>query len=222
MIPVMIVPTLDQSECLSRMLRSVDRTVGHLVVVDNGRWWPREAPLELPDTPWALRRTVTELPGNLGVAGGWNVGIKGTPYAPWWLIVNDDVEWPPGALERAEEAAGPAKAVVFGDPVSRFAAFALGERAVEKAGLFDERFHPAYYEDNDYSRRLKQAGIPLEAVDLGVLHGGSRSLEGREARNEFTFRGNRMLFESRSKVNAPREGPWSLKRRRWHGWDRGG
>jgi hypothetical protein len=40
------------------------------------------------------------------------------------------------------------------------ACMAVGERAIEAIGYFDQNFWPAYFEDADYFRRLELSGIP--------------------------------------------------------------
>jgi GT2 family glycosyltransferase len=40
-----------------------------------------------------------------------------------------------------------------------FAAFMLGHACWESVGPFDEGFFPAYFEDNDYHRRIQLAGL---------------------------------------------------------------
>ena len=37
---------------------------------------------------------------NLGVAASWNLGIKATPLADWWLICNSDIKFGPGDLAK--------------------------------------------------------------------------------------------------------------------------
>ena len=41
---------------------------------------------------------VVHEPENTGCAGGWNRVLAADPHAPWWLVVNDDITFPPGAL----------------------------------------------------------------------------------------------------------------------------
>src|SRR6478609_1560237 len=96
-IPVLIVPILNQPELLYRMLKSIDHPVDRVVVIDNG-----DVVLDLSeDEPWGQLRIVR--PGhNLGVAASWNLGLRVTPQAPWWLIVNHDLEFGPGDLARLE------------------------------------------------------------------------------------------------------------------------
>ena len=104
MIPCMIVPILVGPDILRRMLDTIDYPIKKLIIIDNGdalrasSGWPVEH---------VQSTKVIKMPANLGVAGSWNLGIKATPFAPWWLITNFDVEWPAGSLRRfAEQASG--------------------------------------------------------------------------------------------------------------------
>ena len=47
--------------------------------------------------------------------------------------------------------------------------FVTSRKAIEKIGLFDERFAPAYYEDCDYSLRAKKVGIKLKVCPLSII-----------------------------------------------------
>jgi GT2 family glycosyltransferase len=59
-----------------------------------------------------------------------------------------------------------------------FCVFLLKRFAFERVGRFDERFYPAYFEDNDYHRRMKLAGIKEAFVeDTGYEHVGSATLK---------------------------------------------
>ena len=40
-----------------------------------------------------------------------------------------------------------------------YSAFMVAPQTIEKVGWFDEGFYPAYYEDNDYDRRIKLLGL---------------------------------------------------------------
>ena len=151
MIPVMIVPILTGPQLLYRMLDSIDCPIARLVIIDNGdalntsTGWPVEH---------VQRTSVIKMPANLGVAGSWNLGIKATPFAPWWLIVNHDVVFEPGALGQFATMAASDTLVLNGGP-QPWCAFAIGEDVVRDVGLFDEGFHPGYFEDTDYERRCK-------------------------------------------------------------------
>lgn len=215
MIPVLIVPTLSCRDRLVAMLQSLDHPVEHAVVIDNGRLWPRQAPLNLPEITNIKRLSVIELPANIGVGGGWNLGIKVTPYAPWWLICNDDIKWPPGLLGEVARSARTDAVLKF----RGYAVFTIGEEVVTRVGLFDERFHPAYFEDDDYDRRIVLAGMVAVTRDLGLIHApGSCTLREVENLNHFTFAANKRFNAEKAKNDDP-SFSWSLTRRRALGWE---
>lgn len=57
----------------------------------------------------------------------------------------------------------------------------LKREVLDRVGLLDERFFPGYYEDYDYSLRLRQAGYSLAvAREVFVYHHGHRSTPDRE------------------------------------------
>jgi len=82
--------------------------------------------------------------------------------------------------------------------------------------LFDERFHPIYFEDNDYERRIKTAGFEAKFIHAALLHDNSSSLH---SQNNVTFQRNSELFKTKVQNNDLSEGNWSLKIRRDNRWD---
>jgi GT2 family glycosyltransferase len=205
MIPVMIVPILTAPEILSNMLDTIDHKVQHLILIDNGDC--------LDDLPWnehILRTSVIKMPANLGVAGSWNLGIKAAPFAPWWLIVNFDIAWPAGSLKMFAEQASTDQ-ILLSRCEQPWSAFALGENIVRRVGLFDEGFHPAYFEDNDYSRRCSNEIVRPSAIP--VQHANSSTINnGYVEKNYATYASNATFFQAGG-------GGWSLERRRVNSWD---
>ena len=183
MIPVLGVPVLNRGDLAARMLGSVDVPVEQQLVVLNGD----------------ADRTRQELAGfdvtfidpghNLGVAASWNFIIRARPAAPWWLIVNADIEFGPGDLERLAEAmgwSGPRIACLY-----EFGAFAVNAEAIDTVGWFDENFHPIYYEDNDYRRRCQLAGVPVVKLISRTRHDNSSTIaSGYADHNQRTFPSN--------------------------------
>lgn len=219
MIPVLGVPVLANVDMLYRMLESIDEKVGTLVIVDNGRGVVdqdrvRDAIADHCDDVYILR-----MPSNLGVPGSWNLIIKSTPFAPWWLIANFDIVWPTGALARfAAEARTDALVLSGGYPA--WCAFAVGEQVVERVGLFDEGIHPAYFEDNDYARRVEYHELPIVSTDIPVAHYNSSTLAaGYGARNTDTFAANADYYGHKVASGDYTEGRWSLRTRRDLSWD---
>lgn len=215
MIPVLIVPVLARPELLYRMVNSIDHPVGHLLIIDNGDV------VGLPPAvlPGIDKVSVVRLPSNLGVAGAWNLGIKLTPHAPWWLICNFDITFPRGSLARfAELQTG---GLVLSAAAPPWACFALHDETVHQVGLFDEcGFYPAYWEDIDYERRVRAAGLPVLQSNIAVNHDNSSTIASVPNRNPETFHANRSYYQRKVDTGDFSEGRWSLKRRREQAWDR--
>ncbi len=66
---------------------SIDYPVEHLVVIDNSgtqNWMP-------PRVAMAKNQWNIQVPHGLGLVGAWNLIVKTTPLAPYWVLVNDAV-----------------------------------------------------------------------------------------------------------------------------------
>lgn len=217
MIPVLGVPLLNQPERLYAMLQSMDADVHHLVVVDNGECVD---PVALKVLAKCERLTLLQFPWNQGVAGSWNTIIKATPFAPYWVLANFDVRWAPHAVA-AMEAAARRDALVLSAGEPPWCLFSIGEDVVRRVGLFDEAFHPAYAEDNDYERRCAHHGVPVVRSGVMVHHDNSSTIRVADAAagNVRTFGPN--LAHHGAKVAAEDYGPggWDLTRRRELSWD---
>ena len=214
MIPNLIVPTLTRYDLLQRMLSSIDYPIGHVLIIDNGNMIDQ---LKLPAEIKEL--TVLTMPANLGVAGSWNLGIKSFPFDSQWLIVSDDVVFPAGALERYAGLVN-SDAIQFFDVSPKWACFSVGQTVVQKAGLACELFHPAYFEDNDWERRIDQAGVLKEMIPVQVHHDNSSTLKsGFEGKNEATFKANQAVYSLRAESGVMDDGGWSLDIRRRNSWD---
>ena len=178
MIPVFGVAYVSQSGLLRKMFESIDCSVDRLIVIDNSP--TGDAPCPEGSIHVATRH-------NLGVAASWNLIIKATPMAPWWCIVNSDIEFEKGDLSRLAGNILPGPGIF---QLDGFAAFAITRKAVELIGLFDENFVPAYYEDNDFYRRAILTGVPVIEVPSRLRHAGSMVIRGSEhyaSENRRTF-----------------------------------
>ena len=218
-IPVMIVPLLRGPDLLYRLARSIDYPVKRLVVVDNGMCVD---PVVLRDAagPLVGGITVLPIPNNLGVAGSWNLGIKVTALSEWWLIVNFDAVFPEGSLRRFADTESDGCLLLSGGSPP-WCAFKVTASVVERVGLFDEKIHPAYFEDNDYVRRCRYYGVPVMQSDIPVKHDNSSTLNGGNyhAVNSFTFDDNRRYMERKHSMEDFTDGGYSLARRRRLSWD---
>ena len=214
MIPAMIVPILTRPELLQRMLDSIDYSIEHLVIIDNGHVVDKVV------TRKVERVHILNMPSNFGVAGSWNLGIKSLPFAPWWLIANFDLEWPAGSLDRFAQQANQ-DIVLLAEAQPPWCAFTVGANVVDKVGLFDESFHPAYFEDDDYGWRCHHAGMQVIQSDIPVAHRNSSTVaEPRyKERNLLTFGNNAQYHHGKRAAGDLSEGRWSLSRRRANSWD---
>jgi GT2 family glycosyltransferase len=184
MIPVLGVPILTGPDLLIRMLASVNVPVGRTYVVDNGGV-----------VDGSLIDADVYVPGhNLGVAASWNNIISSNQDAPWWAIVNHDLTFSPGDLGRLTEHMETVGGVAM---LGTFSAFGIDRAAVDAVGLFDENFHPAYWEDNDFDYRCRLKGVSLIALPFGGAHATSSTLASNprfQDRNRHTFSKNRDYF----------------------------
>lgn len=217
-IPVLIVPVLTDADRLFEMLRTVDHEVDRLVVIDNGSVVSRH---RLTELSWRniKHRTLLHMPSNLGVATSWNLGIKATPFAPWWLVANFDVLWPSGSLEQFVDQAGRDR-LLLGGGEPEWCAFAVGEQVVTRVGLFDEGLHPAYWEDIDYRRRCDALNIKVVRSSIPVVHSNSSTLAGGYyEHNARSFGPNAERAAQRAAAGDMSSGEWSLEARRALSWD---
>ena len=196
MIPVLGVPVLNRADLAARMVRSIDHPVAELVVIVNGPEDEIVPPIaEAAEANGNVRSVLWSRPGfNLGCGASWNFIIRSRPAGPWWLIVNADLEFGPNDLARAHHhmtyTGGFATLFEYG-------AFCLDKGVVDAVGWFDENFHPMYFEDRDYERRLELAGIPTVALEAACRHDNSSTIYSDQLylhRNNMTFHDNANYF----------------------------
>ena len=209
MIPVFGVPVLNRPDLMDALLKSLDYPIKDLIIVDNSGAMSFEKP-ECVESMWHLK-----MPSNLGVASSWNLIIKSTPMAPWWLICNSDIQFFPGQLERmASESSSSTLRVVKTEP--GWCCFSIGDEIVSTVGLFDELFYPAYFEDTDYENRMSMFNKSIKIIEIEPLHKNSSTIESDENMKEqiySIFEQNRSLFLNK-KESASFRVNWSLSNRR--------
>lgn len=185
-IPVLGVASIFHAAYLLRCIRSIDFPVRLLVVVHNGIDPEVGSAISLLQQERPGMRVV-RVPDNSGCAGGWNRIIQADETAPWWLVVNDDIAFPPGALAtlaarvwervRTQPAEGHFK-FWYQHAATGWSCFALTQRAVAEVGHFDENIFPVYFEDQDFEWRLEQAGFAsVHLKDVTVVHGAEDAVE---------------------------------------------
>jgi GT2 family glycosyltransferase len=215
MIPVLGFATLKRFDLADRLLASIDYPVEHLVIVDNSgsqSWTPVKP--DLVSNMWVIR-----VPYGLGLVGAWNLVIKSTPYAPYWLLVNDDAWFESGALQKVAEQVD-TDALNFLDIVPSWSAVVFGQGMIEKVGLYDERFYPLYFDDNDLERRVDFHGVRKNIIDAKVHHENSSTLNsGYHEPNSRSFAANARLMNKKMTEGDYSQGEWSLAIRRANRWD---
>lgn len=125
------------------------------------------------------------------VAKSWNHGIRRASHCDYILIVNDDISLSDVSIDRLATylAQNPQTALVSASdvrdegisnlgvrdfrpaeryellPSPHFSCFMVTNKLLDQVGEFDENFTPAYYEDNDMTRR-----IVLSEYEIGRLY----------------------------------------------------
>ena len=214
MIPVLGFAVYSQFDLANRLLASIDYAVENLVIVDNSglKTWEPKQPEQVKNL-WLIR-----VPSGLGLVGAWNLIIKSTPYAPYWVLVNDDAWFEAGALEIIARDADP-EALNFVDIIPRWSCVVFGEGAIAKAGVYDERFYPLYFDDNDLERRMENAGVKVQILEAKVHHENSSSLKNKTQENSRTYQANQRLMDKKVIENDFSPGFWDLTIRRANRWD---
>jgi GT2 family glycosyltransferase len=217
MLPNLIVPVLNRYDLLHKMLESIDYPVRNLLVIDNGKELGGKLTFKNQHV-WSVN--VLSMPHNLGVAASWNLGIKMFPHDNRWTFTSNDVVYEPGGLETLSTARE--SSLTLSQDRPHFHTFAVGEDVVKAVGLFDERFYPAYFEDNDYLRRCQLSGVPVVRLPIAASHANSSTLKSEprfQRRNTETFARNRKLFDTKL-AGEDMGWSWSLQSWRQGDWSR--
>ena len=215
MIPVLGFCTLKRFDLAERLLASIDYPVEHLVIVNNSgtkAWQPKKP--DLVQNLWHI-----EVPFGLGLVGAWNLIVKATPYAPYWVLVNDDAWFEPGQMQLIPEQVD-TQALNFLDIVPRWSGVVFGEGMVERVGLYDENFYPLYFDDDDLERRVDLAGIDKKSIHCRMGHNNSSTLNsGFQAVNSVSYSNNGRLYAQRAAEGRIEASAWTLQTRRANRWD---
>jgi len=161
------VPTLCRYDLLQRLLDLAERGTlkpSGYVIVDNGG--EARARLRLPPN--------TELiePGrNLGVAASWNLLLEAAGNEPI-VISNDDVALGSSDFGRIADAALKHPLVT----ALGWALFAQSPACTRAVDWYDEGFWPAYFEDQDYSYRVRLCRVPRRDIAVSATHERSATM----------------------------------------------
>lgn len=181
---VLGVPTLNRYDLCERLVASAragSRPPDLIVVIDNG------GALHAGAFGAADVRCPVEVltPGrNLGVGPSWNLLAR--KYLSRFnraLICGDDVLLHQDTIEMLLASMEETGAdLSMPDPAlssmhQMFSCFLVRQSLFEKVGYFDEQFWPAYFEDNDFHRRMKIAGAIESVARCGYEHVNSATMQ---------------------------------------------
>jgi len=146
------IPTINQADLLEESLQDISKNMGdvqEVIIVDNGNQ-NFNIPNNLKD------KTHIHKPGkNLGVSASWNYIInKFASTGGHLAILNDDIIWGKSLsqVQSVLDEVGDYNVLTMG---ACWSCFFISKECINKIGLFDTKFYPAYFEDNDYAYRLK-------------------------------------------------------------------
>lgn len=164
--------TWKRYDLLNKLIESAEnghRKPSKIVIFDNGNsFWHDNPKVE-------IYRAQT----NLGVSAGDNWLFKN--IQGFKIVSNDDVELFPYTLEMFYQVKDSGDLLVTaGLPIlNAFTLFSINQNVLDKVGYFDESISPnyAYFEDNDYGRRIDLAGLIRVNVATSAFHVGSGTLK---------------------------------------------
>jgi GT2 family glycosyltransferase len=172
------IPCLNRGDMLLRCVLSVDHPVESLFVINDGRDPGVAAAAErirARDIPnrGLFAGIRVESHDRLGCGPAWNRIVRTSPGA--WMLAASDIQFAAGSVRKVAEALASHQdasiVCAFGYNV-----FVLTEAGRDRAGLFDENFYPAYYEDIDHFRRIALSGAKaVDAPGFKCVHGEAPS-----------------------------------------------
>lgn len=178
--------SLRRFDLLARMIASAEsgtRPPDRYILLSNGGTLTHAWRTGQFAAAMAVRSPLTEVRelGRTSVAAAWNKAFQ-LGQGDYTVVTGDDVVFGKDTLRGlvAEADAHPEALFVYPRVMESqmFCVFLARQELFRRIGYFDERFFPAYFEDNDFCRRMRLAGIEPRAVDCdGYLHDVSSTLK---------------------------------------------
>lgn len=171
---VLAVPTYRAFDCLYQCLKSAfegELVPDYALVIDNSGG-------KAYNYVQSFCRVIYQpMPYNLGVARSWNLAFA--MFGNETLIIsNDDVLFYPNTIKCMVENKDRAHFIYPRTlPENMFSLFLMSYYTWLTVGPFDQNFYPAYFEDNDYHRRMKLRNISELCVDVEYGHVGSATIK---------------------------------------------
>jgi len=200
---VVAIPTLNNLKYLKWLLGTISLSEPYFImVIDNGSTDGTREFLRKQNKP--ANFVYCEADFNVGCSGSWNIAAATafvTLECDRLICLNNDILLKAETLDVMLETLKGAKiGLTTGVDVAskvasseefyarskpefnsfveepQFSCFAIDKKTFEKVGPFDEGFYPAYFEDNDYHYRMKQADIrAVCCYGAEYYHFGSRT-----------------------------------------------
>ena len=203
-----IIPVLNCLDYTRQMISTISTQKPYkLILLDNGstdgtkKYFDSLAKVE--------NIKVVHFKENIGVCPAWNFGISLAIRkfnSRYFFIPNNDILLHPRCIDLLLEAIkSPKASLVSATDVSGrvcapldvlglrvptetnlieapdFSCFITKKETIERVGYFDEKFYPAYFEDNDYHYRINLAGLKAVKTNRALyFHYGSRSIKNND------------------------------------------
>jgi GT2 family glycosyltransferase len=172
------IPTLNRYDLLDRVIQSAEAGIvkpDFYHIIDNG------TKLGLDFASYISNKIkITRPYKNLGVAASWNLFIHDNNDIR--IVCNDDVIFYEDTVKRLVDGFDENNVTYpLGIPsTNSFSCYTLPNKVVKDVGLFDEKISPgyAYYEDNDYHRRMLSLGHDIVGIkDCKLWHDNSSTMK---------------------------------------------
>ncbi len=181
------IPTINQAELLNKALfrYKQDFPAIKIYVVDNGKQniiQQENLHIHRPEK-------------NIGVAASWNYLCKKIfQDHEWALVLNDDILLGSNQTRTQSFILVNAHLGFFAGQ-KEWSVFGISKNTYNNVGDFDERFFPAYFEDNDYWHRMKKRGIQTSVSERWnpEVYNNSMSIKKEPDLNKF-FMKNREYY----------------------------
>lgn len=190
---------LNGGQDLLKQYKCIDHPVKRYVVIDNSEGKNKDVTdaidqLQKCPSPFIDELVIIRNRQNVGFSGSINQIIKQNSDKPYWFVMSSDWHPRPGELARlASRLESPFIGLKCDPTQNAYSAIVFTPEIIRMAGLMDENFYPAYYEDNDYNYRLSLASITLELFELKYDHKVSSTLHSKPeylSKNTETFQRN--------------------------------
>lgn len=164
-----VIPVVAQSRDFENLLKQIPNK-RLLTIVNN---FDNDRVAKLCKMAKGQGAEVINWPENRGCAASWNVGLKMidehaidfvvilSPSCVWNNDVTEFIE----AVEKMEYEKSRYMYIARGQHQTDTHAFAITRKCLNEVGTFDENFHPVYFEDSDYYRRLDLIGAKRTYID---------------------------------------------------------